>query len=284
MDFISHFFMNHMVDPISGIVLPIMLLAFFFGVVARVMIYYVSHIENRFTHEFDKRVRYYFATGAAPKVNSFYRLTRILLEKTFQDCFEKREKYKRRKWDHVESFFDRTFLVQDGFRRLIDESLQHIRYFRKDGQTPKMIETSKTVFENNAYFNRVMGVIPTGLLHDLLNALPGLFLIGGILGTFLGIAKGLPELGAMDLANMDASKHVMDGFLAKISMAMVKSIVGIGLSVVMGLFNTFFSIEGVYYTFVNRYSGTLEYIWNETTTNEVDQDAPPAANQDMRVA
>ncbi|HLD99808.1 MAG TPA: hypothetical protein VJB59_06090 [Bdellovibrionota bacterium] len=279
-DTISQFLLGHLTQFLSTIVLPIMLFAFIGGILARVLMYYVARVEYRFSLEFEKRVRFHFSTPDAPKVSSFYRLTRILLEKTFLDCFETRDKYKRRSLDYITSVVDRLFLNQDGAKRLVDDTLRQIRYFRKEGMPPKMIEVSKAVYENNPYFNRLFGIFPVSIVHELLNILPGLFLIGGILGTFLGISKGLPELGGMNLENLQDTKRVMDLFLGDISQAMVKSILGIGFSAAMTLVNTFFSIEGLYYNLVNRYSSALEYLWNETTTNEVEQPqpaTPPAA-------
>ncbi|OFZ18823.1 MAG: hypothetical protein A2X94_00975 [Bdellovibrionales bacterium GWB1_55_8] len=267
-----------MVDAMSAVVMPLMLFAFFGGLLARALIYYTARSEARFALEFEKRVRVYLMATDAPRVASFYRITRILLEKTFIECFEMRDKFKRRNLDAVWSLTDRLFLIQDGSRRLIEDTLRSIRYFRREGMPPKMVETAKSSFESNPYFNRVLGIVPVAFLHELLNILPGMFLIGGILGTFLGISKGLPELGGMDLGNVDETKRVMDAFLMTISHAMLKSIVGIAFSAAMTLINTMFSVEGLYYSLVNRYSNALDYLWNETTTNEVDAvERTPAA-------
>ena len=79
----------------------------------------------------------------------------------------------------------------------------------------------------------------------------------------------------MDLGNIEGTKKIMDMFLMKISQSMLKSILGIGLSVCMSLLNTILSPEGLYYNLVNRYSSSLDQIWNETTTNEYDRNEVP---------
>ena len=190
---------------------------------------------------------------------------------TFHECFELRDKYKRRNFDHITSLSDRLFLVEEGVARLIADTLKQSRYLKRDSHNVKMIELTKGVFDTNPFFNRLLGVFPVSLLNELINILPGLFIIGGIFGTFLGIAKGLPELGGMDLQKIDETKRIMDMFLAGISMAMIKSILGIFLSVNMSLINTVFAPEGIYYNLINRYSAALEQVWNETTTNEYDR-------------
>ena len=286
-DPISECTVAHVIGTMSSVIMPLMLAAFVLGIFLRIMIYYLALVENRFAEEFEKRVRFHFTSPDAPKVASFFRLTRILLDKTYVECFEFRDKYKRRKYDYIASLVDRLFLIQDGVRRLLDDTLRQCRYFKKEsGHTaPKMIEVSKAAFEHNPYFNRLLGIIPVALLHEILNILPGLFLIGGILGTFLGISKGLPELGSMDLGNMLETKRVMDGFLATIAYAMVKSIIGILFSASMTLVNTFFAIEGSYYSLVNRFASALDTIWNETETNELEAlPEKDAKNSDLRAA
>ena len=287
-DPISEFIVAHVISWMSTIIMPLMLGAFVVGIGMRIMVYYLATVEMRFSEEFEKRVRFHFTSPDAPKVSSFFRLTRILLDKTYVECFEFREKYKRRKYDYISSLLDRLFLIQDGVRRLLDDTLRQCRYFKKDqGHTqPKMIEVAKSALEHNPYFNRLLGIVPVSLLHEILNILPGLFLIGGILGTFLGISKGLPELGSMDLANMQETKRVMDEFLATIGYAMVKSIIGILFSASMTLVNTFFAVEGNYYNLVNRFASSLETLWNETQTNELEAipDPQPAKSSDMRAA
>jgi hypothetical protein len=64
--------------------------------------------------------------------------------------------------------------------------------------------------------------------------LPGLFVIGGILGTFFGIVNGLPKLAEMKLDDITTTKNIMDNFLTEISGAMISSITGIIFSVAGG--------------------------------------------------
>lgn len=149
--------------------------------------------------------------------------------------------------------------------------LKQARYFRKDAASPKFVDVSKSVLQSNPVFNRLFGILPTGLINDLINLLPGLFIIGGIFGTFLGIINGLPALGTMDVSDAAASKAVMDEFLNRISFAMTSSVMGIFYSVLMTISNTAMAPQGVYSTVVNKISGSLDFLWNETETNE----APP---------
>jgi hypothetical protein len=266
--------MDNVIEVAAELVMPLMLLTFLASIVMRLLVWYTTRAELLFTQEFEKRVHRYFAAPGV-KLSSFHRTVRALLEKTYFESFELRNKYKRRNLDHITSVADRLFLVQDGAVRIVQDTLKQTKYLSKDGYPPKMLDITRGVFDNNPIFNRVLGIFPGGLVNELLNIMPGLFIIGGIFGTFLGIAKGLPELGNMDLGNLDATKHIMDGFLVKIAQSMIKSIIGIGLSVAMSLINTVLSPEGVYYNLVNRFSGSLDQLWNETKDNVVDPAEAP---------
>jgi len=192
-----------------------------------------------------------------------------LLERTYYELFEIRAIMKRRKLDYVMAPGDRLFLIQAGSAFLVKDSLRQIRFLRYGGERPRFVEISKTVFQNNPCFNRVFGIFPAAPLNDALNVLPSIFIIGGIFGTFMGIMKALPELGGMDLANAEATKLTMGAFLTRLSFSMATSIVGIFLSVVMTMINTFLNPERIFIEVVNRYEYALEFLWQRCETNEV---------------
>ncbi|MCM2321722.1 MAG: hypothetical protein NDJ90_00495 [Oligoflexia bacterium] len=271
LDPISHFIMNTLIDRIAGILMPVMIATFFVGVLFRALIYYTAKAELKFCFEFEKRVRKFFWSPDSKRLESFFLMTKALLEKTYYESFEMRAKFKRRNFDAVASVTDRVFLIQDGAAFTVRDTLRQIRYLKREGFPPRMLDIAKSSFDNNPVFNKVIGIFPVGPLNELINILPSLFIIGGIFGTFLGISKGLPDLGGMDLGNIEESKKVMDLFLVKISLAMIKSIVGIALSVCMSLVNTVLSADGVYYNLVNRFSTSLEILWNETSTNALEE-------------
>ncbi|MCP4433647.1 MAG: hypothetical protein GY806_21925 [Gammaproteobacteria bacterium] len=165
---------------------------------------------------------------------------------------------------------DRVFLIQDGIIRLIDDFLKHARYLRKEAaQQPNFIEISNNVFSANPVFNRVFGLFSMSRSNEILNILPGIFIVAGIFGTFLGIMKALPELTGMDITNAEASKAVIDSFLIKISFALSTSILGIVLSILMSFLNTLLSPESTYMEIVDSFKSATEILWNKSEHNEV---------------
>src|SRR5690606_11477429 len=123
-------------------------------------------------------------------------------------------------------------------------------------------------------FIKVFGIIPGSVFNNFLNTVPGLFIVGGIFGTFLGIMKALPELSAMNLSDIEGSKIIMDTFLLKISFSMSTSIIGIILSVAMSFVNTFFSCERAYMDTVERLENQLDNIWNMSSNNKLPKEVP----------
>ena len=253
----------------TEILLPAMLLFFILGAGLRMLIFYTIKREDWFAKEFQKRVKDFVNKDDNSTTLSFYVLVKKLLEKTFYELYVVRSIMKRRNPDILMSLGDRVFLIQTGTAWLIKDTLQQIKYLKKDRTSPKLLEISKNIFQNNKCFKKVLGVLPCSLFNDVLNILPGIFIIGGIFGTFLGIMKALPELGGMDLTDIEGTKLIMDNFLLKISFSMSTSILGIILSVLMTVTNTVLSPEKLFTQIVDGYENSLDILWNRCQNNDI---------------
>ena len=262
---------NVIVQYATDLLMPFLLVAFCLAVIVRLLITVVVNRQKRFVKEFCKRVNQDLYNN--PDVRgSFYNVFKRFLARTYFECFELRARYKRRNSDHVMTIEDRVFLIQDGIIRLIDDFLRHARYLRKDAsQQPNFIEISNNVFGSNPVFNRVFGIFSMSRSNEILNILPGIFIVAGIFGTFLGIMKALPELTGMDITNAEASKAVIDSFLIKISFALTTSILGIILSILMSFLNTLLSPESTYMEIVDSFKSATEILWNKAENNEIDR-------------
>lgn len=273
-DNVSQMLMANVFNAASSYIVPIMIGLFVVAVFMRFSLFWVIRAELRFAREFAVRLHFYLravALGEAPRVGSFSRLIRALLEKTYLECFEINDRYKLRSLDKVESLADRLFMLHAALQRCVEDLVVQLGYLKKSVERSgrnDFQDIVRSTFDTNPYFSRVFGVLPISTVNEMLATLPGLFLVLGIFGTFMGIAAGLPELGNMDLSNIDNTKQVMDGFLVHISSAMVKSIVGIGLSAAMGILNTLLAVETTHYTAITRLSDSLALAWQETDVNE----------------
>lgn len=252
----------------TDLLMPAMGLFFIFAVCLRFLIYYTVKREDWFSKEFSKRVKKFMDAREEKADQSFYVICKRLLEITYYEVFEVRAILKRRNPDAIMTVTDRVFLVQQGSARMVNDILKQVKYL-KWGERPKFLEISNTVLRNNPCFNKVFGIVPVSVFNDFLNSVPGLFIVGGIFGTFLGIMKALPELGGMNLSDVEGSKIIMDNFLLKISFSMSTSIIGIILSVSMQFMNTFFSCEKVYMETVERLENELDVLWNMSSSNRL---------------
>ncbi len=263
--------LDHLVMIGRAVHFPLMAGAFVLGATFRYLIYHTVKRHEWFGREFERRTSQFLTEEMDHKSDnaSFYVITKRLLERTYYEVFEKRENARRAKPDKMMLLSDRVFLIKMGCAWLVHDILKQIRFLKYGSQPPKLINITRNTFSKNPAFNRVFGIVPSVALNDLLNILPGLFVIGGIFGTFLGVMKGLPELGGMDLSDPEKTKAIMDRFLVEISVSMGASITGIFLSVLMTLVNTAFSPERLFVDIIDRFENSLDLLWNYSHSNEV---------------
>lgn len=246
------------------------------GIFFRYMIWYTVRRHEWFAREFEKRVNLFVESevpGQSANV-SFYALTKRMLERTFYEAFAVRDRLRRRRGDNVMALSDRVFLVKQGCAWLVRDILKQLKFLKWTEDTPKLLNITKATFHHNPCFNRVFGIIPMTGMNDLLSILPGLFVVAGILGTFIGIASGLQELGGMNLQDLENTKSIMDRFLYEISFAMRTSIAGIVFSLASHILNTIMSPERAYVSMIDRFESSLDLLWYRADHNKYPTDNP----------
>ncbi len=251
--------------------MPFMVGTFVIGATMRMLVYHTVKRHEWFGREFEDRVTDFMNDEMDHKRTnvSFFVVSKKLLEKTYYEVFEQREKARKEKPGTMMLLSDRLFLIKMGCAWLVHDILKQIRYLKYGSQPPKLVNITKSSLAKNPAFNRVFGLIPAVSTNDLLNALPGLFVIGGIFGTFLGVMSGLPELGGMDMNDPEKTKVIMDRFLIDVALSMGASVTGIILSVAMTIINTCFSPERLFSDIVDRFENSLDLLWNYSHSNEV---------------
>ena len=266
-----------LVEVLKVVHFPAMFIALVGGISLRFLVFHTVKRHAWFGRQFERRVSRFLSGEMSQKREnvSFYVISKRLLENTFYEAFEKRDHALKDKPDQMMPMADRVFLVKMGCAWFVHDLLKQIRFLRYGDQPPKLMAITKNTLGKNPAFNRVLGVVPSVTVNDILNVLPGLFVIGGIFGTFLGVMKGLPELSHMDLDNPEKTKAIMDRFLFDISISMGASITGILFSVIMTIVNTVFSPERVFVEFVDRMENCLDLLWNYAHSNEVPSGLKP---------
>ena len=257
------------------LLLPFLTLSFFAAITLRILIYWTIKREQWFVSQVDLRVQRHFAQQGSKRVQSFSYTLKRILERTFYELFETRSIMRTSKSDNIMAPTDRLFLIQQGSAYLVRDTLKYASSLRKDAdveEKDELIEVSQQVLSLNPCFSRLFGVFPIGPLNDFLNQLPGLFIVGGIFGTFLGIMKALPELQGMNPSDAEGTKLIMDAFLVKIAFSMSTSTLGILYSVTFTVFNSFVNPEKVFVDVVNNYQRILHQLWRKSETNEMPAD------------
>ncbi|MES3037088.1 MAG: hypothetical protein V4736_04200 [Bdellovibrionota bacterium] len=236
----------------------------------RTMIWYTVKRHEWFSQEFEKRVNQFMDNETPGKTLdvSFYTLSKRMLERTYYESFAIRDRLARRRGDNVMRFNDRVFLVKQGCAWLVKDILKQIKFLKFTDDTPKLLAITKATFHHNPCFNRVFGVFPMTVLNELINILPGLFVVAGILGTFIGIASGLQGLAGMNLQDLEVTKSIMDKFLFEISFAMKSSIVGIVFSLLSHVVNVMLSPERAYVSMIDRFESSLDLLWYRSDNNK----------------
>lgn len=250
---------------------PVMILTFLGALALRFLIYYTVSRHEWFAYEFEKRVNRFLEGEEKMSKQSFYVMLKRVMEKTFYEIFETRDRMKRRRPDKMTSVSDRLFLIRQGAAWIVRDTTKQARYM-KFGDQPNFVNIAKVVFHKNPCFNKVLGLVSTSRLTDVLNLLPSLFVIGGIFGTFIGIMSGLPTLSGIDPSDVEKTKQIMDTFVVNIAYSMGASVMGIFCSVAMSVANTILSPEQAFVGTIDRFENALILLWNRADHNEIPKD------------
>lgn len=254
--------------------IPTMVTLFFGAILLRVLVYYTVKRQEWLAKEFEKRVDNFIDERNPSSSISFYVIAKRLFEKTYYELFRVRYTMKRRRPDFIMTVTDRVFLIKQGAAFFIHDILKPLKHVKfNNSNHPKLLSTTKKAFSRNPSFSKVFGVFPNSTLNDVINILPGVFIILGVFGTFLGIMKALPDLGTMDLKDVDAAKATMDQFLIKISFSMSTSLVGIVLSVIMSFLNAALAPEKIFVSSVDRLEAGLDALWHLSSDNNLPSEA-----------
>jgi hypothetical protein len=126
---------------------------------------------------------------------------------------------------------------------------------------PNFNELSDRILEKDDNWNKLLNFFPIGPISRLIDILPGLFVVFGIFGTFIGISMALPKIAQMDFNNLEASGEILTSFVLSVTYAMKTSIAGILFSVVMTLLNTIAPVKGIRNSTYKKISNCFENIW-----------------------
>jgi hypothetical protein len=126
---------------------------------------------------------------------------------------------------------------------------------------PLFTELTSRIMKQDKNWTHLFGVIPINGLTRLIDILPGLFIVFGVFGTFIGISMALPEIAKIDFNNLEASGEILSTFVTNVTFSMKTSIIGIFFSLILTFLNTLFPIKNVRNGIFKKVESALELMW-----------------------
>ncbi len=144
------------------------------------------------------------------------------------------------------SLLDRRFEIEDGMAHIVDLTVDEIMEQSYD-QTPDYDIITRIALDNNPYFTSTYRYFSSENVVAILYRAPFMVILLGIIGTFAGFYLALGQGG-----------DIKSGA----SVAIVSSLVGLPISLLMDYINTLFPDRGRYQQAFNKYKVSLEMLFN----------------------
>jgi hypothetical protein len=126
---------------------------------------------------------------------------------------------------------------------------------------PNFTELTHRLLAQDDKWNKLIGPVPLDGISRLIDVLPGMFVVFGVFGTFVGISLALPEVARIDFSNIDGSAKTLAQFVLNTTFAMKTSVAGIFSSLVLTLLNALYPIKEVRGRIFKQIETTLQALW-----------------------
>lgn len=126
---------------------------------------------------------------------------------------------------------------------------------------PNFTELTQRILGQDQHWSTMLKKLPIDGVSRLIDIMPGLFIVFGVFGTFVGISLALPEIARIDLANIDASAETLSSFVSKTAYAMETSLAGIIFSVLLTVMNALVPIKDVRFRILKKVETSLQTLW-----------------------
>ncbi|MDH5301522.1 MAG: hypothetical protein OEW58_09195 [Gammaproteobacteria bacterium] len=144
------------------------------------------------------------------------------------------------------SFFERLFSIQDGVQNMIELTVNEVSD-NDYTQAPEYEIIAHIALDNNPYYGTVFKIFSMESVIAVLNRVPFMIILVGIIGTFAGFYLAMSSGG--DLKGGAA-------------VAIASSLVGLPVSLAIDYINTLFPDAERYQQAFNRYKMSLEILYN----------------------
>lgn len=126
---------------------------------------------------------------------------------------------------------------------------------------PNFTELTQRIMGQDKRWTKLWSYIPIEGVSRMIDILPGLFVVLGVFGTFIGISMALPEIAKIDFNDLEASGVILNKFVLNTTYAMKTSIAGIFFSLILTVLNTLFPIKDKRNWTFKKVESSLEMLW-----------------------
>jgi hypothetical protein len=126
---------------------------------------------------------------------------------------------------------------------------------------PNFTELTQRVMSQDKHWTTLLNHLPIEGVSRMIDILPGLFVVLGVFGTFIGISMALPEIANIDFNNLETSGQTLTKFVINTTFAMKTSIAGIFFSLILTVLNTLFPIKEKRQWTFKKVESALEMLW-----------------------
>lgn len=126
---------------------------------------------------------------------------------------------------------------------------------------PNFTELTHRIMSQDPHWTKVMKHFPIDGVARMIDILPGLFIVLGVFGTFIGISMALPEIAKIDFNDLDGSANTLMNFVLSVTYAMKTSIAGIFFSLILTVLNTLSPIKQTRARVFKKLETSLQMLW-----------------------
>lgn len=126
---------------------------------------------------------------------------------------------------------------------------------------PSFTELTTRVMNQDKNWTKLFGTVPIEGVSRMIDILPGIFIVLGVFGTFIGISMALPEIAKIDFNDLESSGAILNQFVLSVTYAMKTSIAGIFFSLILTFLNTLFPIKDMRSKIFKKVESSLQMLW-----------------------
>ena len=126
---------------------------------------------------------------------------------------------------------------------------------------PNFTELTHRIMSQDPHWTKVMKHFPIDGVSRMIDMRPGIFIVLGVFGTFIGISMALPEIAQIDFNDLDKSADTLMRFVLSVTYAMKTSIAGIFFSLILTVLNTLSPITDTRKRVFKKLETSLQMLW-----------------------